>query len=88
MVPGQISPGAPPSRHDDLPVVGLEPHLASAEASLGAEFHDVPLDVIHMLVERECGNYAGARVRDYLPLLVARSVRNLLRANHGTVHLT
>ena len=69
------------------PVVGLEPHLASAEAALAAEFHDVPRDVIHTLVERECANYAGACVHDYLPLRVARSVRMLLRARHGTVHL-
>jgi hypothetical protein len=57
------------------PVVDLASHLSAAESDLAREFEDVPADVIHALVVREAHQYDRARVRDFVPLLVARAVR-------------
>jgi len=75
------------------PVVDLAPHLSAAESDLTREFMDVPVDVIHALVVRESHHYDQARVRDFVPLLVARAVRARLReyrdalSGHGVAAL-
>jgi hypothetical protein len=56
-------------------------HLAAAESDLLHDFPDVAPDVIHGLVQRAYAALTPARVRDYLPLLVAREVRVRLRTS-------
>ncbi|HEY5249956.1 MAG TPA: DUF3562 domain-containing protein [Dermatophilaceae bacterium] len=67
------------------PVVGPASGLAATESDLTHEFVDVPADVIHALVARECHHYDDARVRDYVPLLVARAVRLRLREHRNAI---
>lgn len=68
-------------------VVGPASRLAAAELALVSEFPAVPADMIHALVVRESRNFDNARVRDYLPLLVTRSVRTRLRQLDPAIQL-
>jgi hypothetical protein len=61
------------------PVVDPAHHLVAAEVALAAEFPSVPADTIHELIVDESRNYEVAKVRDFVPLLVARTVRTRLR---------
>jgi cell pole-organizing protein PopZ len=56
-----------------------EARLAAAESDLAHDFPHVDRDVIHDLVQRAYAHLMPAKVRDYLPLLVAREVRSSLR---------
>ena len=70
------------------PLVGnLPTHLAKAESELAAEFESVPGDLIHALVVREAHRYDEAKIHDYVPLLVTRSVRGRLREHGDTIEL-
>jgi len=60
-------------------VVDPASRLDAAEATLASEFPSVPADTIHALVVRESHAYDDARVRDFIPLLVTRTVRTRLR---------
>jgi hypothetical protein len=65
-------------------VVDPAGRLAAAEAVLASEFPAVPADTIHALIVRESRTYEDARVRDYIPLLVTRTVRTRLQQHDRT----
>jgi hypothetical protein len=54
-------------------------HLAAAESDLRREFPNVPAYAVHEAVEIEYKAFDRARIRDYVPLLVAKVVRYRLR---------
>ena len=54
-------------------------HLAVAESELRREFPNVPAYAVHEAIEIEHRTFDRARIRDYVPLLVARDVRYRLR---------
>ena len=54
-------------------------HLAIAEAELTREFPRVPPQAIHRAIEEEVREFAEAPIRDFVPLLVRRDVRDHLR---------
>ena len=54
-------------------------HLAVAESELPREFPNVPAIAVHEAIGIERKTFELARVRDYVPLLVARFVRHRLR---------
>ena len=54
-------------------------HLAAAESDLRREFPNVPACAVHEAVEIEYKAFDRARIRDYVPLLVAKVVRYRLR---------
>ena len=51
----------------------------------GCRRRGAPADpaTVRMLVEREWAGFAGARVQSFLPVLVARAVRDQLHRNAG-----
>jgi len=65
------------------PWVLAAPRLDSAVATLVAKFPSVPGELVRALVNRASHTFADARVQDYVPLLVERSVRAELEA-YGT----
>ena len=58
--------------------------LLAAEADLVVEFPEVPADDIHVLMTRETKQFAAAKIRDYVSILVARAVRSTLRLRRRT----
>ena len=65
-------------------LIDIDParQLIAAEHDLAADFPTVAPAEIHSLVVRENGRYDSARVRDYISILVARTVRaSLLTRN-------
>jgi hypothetical protein len=54
-------------------------HLAAAESELRREFPNVPAYAVHEALEIEHKAFDRAPVRDYVPLLVARTARHRLR---------
>ena len=54
-------------------------HLAAAESELRREFPNVPAYAVHEALEIEHKAFDRARIRDYVPLLVARTARHRLR---------
>jgi len=58
-------------------LIELDParQLLAAEHDLAADFPAVPPGEIHSMVVRENRRYESARVRDYVSILVARTVR-------------
>lgn len=54
-------------------------HLDIAEAELTREFPAIPRQRIHRAIEEEAQEFASAPVRDFVPLLVRRDVRDQLR---------
>jgi hypothetical protein len=54
-------------------------HLQAAEVELRNQFPNVPAQRVHEAVEAERKSFERAPIRDYVPLLVARDVRSLLR---------
>ena len=63
----------------DDPLVSEQRQLTSAAADLAAEFPDVPHEVILRLVQETANRYQAAKVRTFLPILVAKDVRAVLR---------
>ncbi len=61
-------------------LIDIDParQLLAAEDDLVADFPAVPQAEIHFLVARENRRYDSARVRDFVSILVARAVRDLL----------
>jgi hypothetical protein len=57
-----------------------ERQLTSVVAELAAEFPDVPQELILGMSRRAIERYAAAKVRTFLPILVTKDVRALLRA--------
>ncbi len=55
-------------------------HLEVAESELTREFPTVPPQAIHEAIEDEARTFNGAPIRDFVPLLVRRDVRDQLRA--------
>ena len=53
--------------------------LAAAESELRREFPNVPAHAVHEAVEIEHKAFELAKIRDFVPLLVARDVRHRLR---------
>lgn len=53
--------------------------LAIAETELTHELPDVPQQVVHTQVRRAFDSYQDAPIRDFVPLLVRRHVRDQLR---------
>ena len=66
------------------PVVVQSAHLRAAEAALTSEFPAVSPDAIHALILRELLRYNDAKIREYIPLLVTRAIRNALRSQTVT----
>jgi len=65
-------------------LIDIDParQLVAAERDLVADFPAVPPVEIHSMVVRENRRYDSARVRDYISILVARTVRaSLLTRN-------
>ncbi len=56
-----------------------ERQLTQAVADLAEEFPDVPLEVIVGLMQQAHDRYETATVRAFLPILVTKDVRALLR---------
>jgi hypothetical protein len=54
-------------------------HLAAAEVELRREFPHVPAYAVREAIEIERKAFDRARIRDFVPLLVARDVRVRLR---------
>ena len=54
-------------------------HLAVAEEELRREFPDVPAGAVHEAVESQHRMFERATIRDFVPLLVVRDVRQVLR---------
>jgi hypothetical protein len=54
-------------------------HLAVAESELRREFPNVPAHAVHEVVEIERKAFDRARVRDFVPLLVAKTARHRMR---------
>lgn len=54
-------------------------HLAVVELELREEFTNVPAYAIHEAIQIEAKAYDKAKVRDYVPVLVARAVKRRLR---------
>ena len=69
------------------PSVHLSAHLVKAESALASEFASVPGDLIHALIVREAHRYDEAKIHDYVPLLVTKSVRGRLREHGDTIQL-
>jgi len=61
--------------------------MAKAEAALIVEFDGLPADLIHALIVREAHQYDAAKIHDFVPLLVTRSVRGRLREHGHTIQL-
>ena len=57
-----------------------ERQLAQIVADLTTEFPDVPQDVLIELTRAAAERYETARVRTFLPILVGKDVRAVLRA--------
>jgi hypothetical protein len=59
-------------------LIDIDParQLLAAEHALVEDFPAVPPAEIHSLVQRENRRYDTARVRDYVSILVARTVRS------------
>jgi hypothetical protein len=57
-----------------------ERQLTQVVADLAAEFPDVPPEVITGLSRRAIERYEAAKVRTFVPILVTKDVRALLRA--------
>jgi len=55
-------------------------HVAATEAALAERYPDVPRALVHALVLDAYRSFADARIRDFLPLLVWRIVRDRLAA--------
>ena len=69
------------------PAVHPSTRLANVEAALIAEFDSVPADLVHALIVREARHYDAAKIHDFVPLLVTRSVRGRLREHGDTIQL-
>jgi hypothetical protein len=70
--PGEPGGDDQPMRDDE------ERSFTRVVEALGAAFPAVPLHVVGACVERIREKYADARVRTYLPILVAREARATL----------
>ena len=55
----------------------LEQEKALLRTSFGAR---VPADVLDAAIEATVASFAGARIQEYVPVLVHRTVRDRLRA--------
>jgi hypothetical protein len=56
-----------------------ERQLTQVVAELAAEFPDVPHEVLQGLSRRAIERYEAAKVRTFLPILVTKDVRSVLR---------
>jgi hypothetical protein len=63
-------------------LIDIDPvrQLATGELELAQDFPSVPRGEIHSLVVRENGRYDSAHVREYVSILVMRTVRAALLA--------
>jgi hypothetical protein len=61
-------------------LIDIDParQLLAAERDLAADFPAVPAAEIHTMMLRENRRYASAHVRDYISILVTRTVRAAL----------
>ncbi len=62
-----------------MPSQAEDRQLQEVEIDLTKEFPTVPREQVHDLVHHEAEAFAGAKVRDYVALLVHRTVRARLR---------
>lgn len=62
-----------------MPSHAEDRHLHEVEVDLTKEFPAIPREQVHDLVLHEAQAFAEAKVRDYVPLLVRRTVRAKLR---------
>jgi hypothetical protein len=71
-------------------LIDIDParQLIAAELELAADFPSVPPDEIHSMVLREERSYDSARVRDYVSILVAHTVRSSLLVDHASARVT
>jgi hypothetical protein len=69
--------------HDGPGKVREDLEVDRVSAELAGVFQDVSPDVIEHGVREEFGRWSSARVRDFVPIFVARAVRGKLREHHG-----
>lgn len=69
------------TRTGTVPRRRLDVQIKRLEARLVREQEQVPPTVLHEWVERACARFAGARVLDFVPILVERAVRARVQAS-------
>jgi len=70
-------------------LIDIDParQLIAAENDLAADFPAVPSAEIHGMVVRENRRYDAARVRDYVSILVAHTVRSALLSRSSSTRV-